>query len=194
MTVIGLAWYLRLAMALTTIRAVSYDAMRAWLSGEDPLGRCAAAASSHDRVWIISITGSPECPHNAFEGWGEGGPAPLVTDGDDRIALVFDDVEPRPDSATREGFVCFDPAMAARVVEFVLRAHGDSDARRDALLINCHAGVSRSGAVADFARVVADVSYDSFRRENPQAVPNAWVRRLLLDAWNTRLGTDTPVR
>lgn len=179
-------------MALTTIRAVSYDAMRAWLAGEDPLGRCAAAAASHDHVWIISITGSPRCPHNVFEGWGDEGPAPLITDGDDRIALVFDDIEPRPEEATREGYVCFDPAMAGRVVDFVLRAHGDSEARSDALLINCHAGVSRSGAVADFARVVAGVSYDRFRRENPQAVPNAWVRRLLLEAWHARAGASVP--
>lgn len=181
-------------MALTTIRAVSYDAMRAWLSGEDPHGRCAAVAAAHDRVWILSITGSPACPLNAFEGWGEGGPAPLVTDGDDRIALVFDDVEPRPDGATREGFVYFDLAMARRVVEFVLRAHGDSVTRSDALLVNCHAGVSRSGAVADFARVVAGVSYDDFRRENPQVVPNVWVRRLLLDAWEARAEVDASVR
>ena len=74
-------------------------------------------------------------------------------------------------------------AMAARVVDFITRAHGADSTRRDALLVNCHAGISRSGAIADFARVVAGVPYDDFRRENPQVVPNTWVRRLLLARW-----------
>ncbi len=73
--------------------------------------------------------------------------------------------------------------MTRRVCDFVLRAHRDAPERRDLLLVNCHAGVSRSGAIADFARSVTGVDYDSFRRLNPQVVPNAFVRSTLMAAW-----------
>lgn len=176
-------------MAIVTVRAVPYTVMAGYLRGESPLNPCAVAASSHARVWIISVTNAPQCPLNVFEGWSDG-PVPLVTDAEDRLALAFDDIEPRK-SATGgelrpEGFTFFDDAMARRVCDFVARAHGDHPTRRDLLLVNCHAGVSRSGAIADFARTVAGVDYDAFKRANPQIVPNAFVRRALFEAWASR--------
>jgi hypothetical protein len=168
-------------VAIITVRAVSYGVMADYLAG-NPLNPCALAASAHERVWIIGITNAPACPLNAFEGWDDG-PVPLVTDGDDRLALSFDDIEARDDRPRDARFVYFDEAMAARVCGFVRLAHDDHPTRPDLLLVHCHAGVSRSGAVADFARAVTGTDYDAFRRANPQVVPNAFVRRLLLAAW-----------
>ncbi|MFO0629290.1 MAG: hypothetical protein U0325_27185 [Polyangiales bacterium] len=172
-------------MSIVTIAAMSYAEMQAFLANE-PGSRAAPLAARHARTWIISITSSPRCPVNAFEGWPDAGPAPLVATADDRLALVFDDVEPPAAGEPHARYVYFDDAMAARVVDFVQRAHGDDPARDDLLLVNCHAGVSRSGAVAEAARVITGVPWETFRRQNAQIVPNAWVRARLLAAWTSQ--------
>lgn len=178
-------------MTITTVRAVSYEAMAQYLAGDAPLGVCASLADSHDDVFIISVTNSPQCPLNVFEGWSDG-PVPLVEDGDDRLALAFDDIEPRVDRASGDPlardprFVYFDDDMARRVCAFIARAHRRDPDRRALLLVNCHAGVSRSGAIADFARAVVGVDYSDFRRLNPQIVPNTHVRQRLLAAWEAQ--------
>jgi hypothetical protein len=169
-------------VAIVSVRAVSYEVMADYLAG-NPLNPCALAGAAHDRVWIIGVTNSDASPLNAFEGWAGGGPVALVADGERRLALSFDDIEARDDRPRDPRFVYFDEAMAARVCDFIRRAHGDDATRRDLLLVHCHAGVSRSGAIADFARAVTAVDYDTFRRANPQVVPNVTVRRLLLTAW-----------
>jgi predicted protein tyrosine phosphatase len=185
-------------MSLTTVHAVSYDAMAEFLAGANPLGACATLAARHDRVWVVSVTNSARCPLNCFEGWDDG-PVPLVQDGEDRVALAFDDIEPKVDAASgielgRDGrYVYFDEAMARRVCAFVDRAHRDDAASDDLLLVNCHAGVSRSGAIADFARTVVGMDYGEFRRLNPQVVPNVFVRRLLFEAW-MEMGLPAPTR
>ncbi len=179
-------------MSLATVCALPYVVLASYLRGDDPTHRCARIAAAHGRVWIVSIVNAPDCPSNAFEGWDDGAPAPLVADRDDRLALVFDDVEPDPGEAPSPRVRPFSPAMAERAVAFLERAHRDDPARRDALFVQCHAGVSRSGAVADFARTLAGIPYDDFRRENPQIVPNAWVRRLLFEAWQRRLDEAAP--
>src|SRR5690349_5072366 len=148
------------SMAIVTVRAVSYATMQEYLRGGNEAHPCAVLARAHAKVWIVSVT-SPE--H-----------APLVKDGDDRIALVFDDIEPHVDRVTGvelgrdPGFVYFDQTMAERICEFVRKAHEAEPARRDLLLVNCHAGISRSGAIADFTRTVAEIDYEDFRRLNPQ--------------------------
>lgn len=186
-------------MTITTVRAVPYRDMAEYLAGSSPARPCAALAASHDRVWIISVTSSPRCPTNVFEGWDDNGPAALVEDGDDRIALAFDDVEPQTERSTgvelgrNARYVYFDDAMAQRVCRFIHRAHGHAPSRRDLLLVNCHAGVSRSGAIGDFARTVTGVDYSDFKRLNPQIVPNPHVRRMLFEAW-TALGFPLPGR
>ena len=174
-------------MSVVTIAAMSYAEMQAFLAKE-PTSRGALLASRHARTWVISITSSPRCPVNAFEGWPDEGPPPLVTTSEDRLALVFDDVEPPAAGEPHARYVYFDDAMAGRVVDFVRRAHTDDPARPDLLLVNCHAGVSRSGAVAEAARVITGVAWESFRRQNAQVVPNAWVRARVLAAWASRDG------
>jgi intein/homing endonuclease/predicted protein tyrosine phosphatase len=47
---------------------------------------------------------------------------------------------------------------------------------------NCDAGISRSGAVAEFAAEVFGIPFDVFFRQNPQIMPNSFVRRLLRES------------
>jgi predicted protein tyrosine phosphatase len=137
---------------------------------------CAALARDHEKVWIVSVTSHE---HEA-----------LVRDGDDRLALVFDDIEPHTDRSTGielgrdPQYTYFDQAMAEKTCAFIRRAHEDHPTRRDLLLVNCHAGVSRSGAIADFTRAVVEIDHEDFRRLNPQILPNSLVRRLLFRAWD----------
>lgn len=163
-------------MSIQAVRAVPYAAMKDYLSG-DPTSLIAAQAAFFDRVWIISITNaSAQSP-------------PLVKDGPDCIALQFDDVEDKYDvhsglTKPRDPqFVYFDEAMARKICEFVKRAHESNEESNDLLVVNCHMGVSRSGAVADFVRSACHLDYDMFRRLNPQVNPNTLVKNLLHHTW-----------
>lgn len=51
------------------------------------------------------------------------------------------------------------------------------------LLVNCAAGISRSGAVVSVCRDVFNLDLDEFKRMNPQISPNPHVRRLLMWWW-----------
>jgi hypothetical protein len=76
-------------MPINTTIAVPYSVMKDYLRG-NPTNRISALAQRHDRVWIISIT-SPYSPTSINDC------PPLVEDGEDRIALQFDDLDLNPD-------------------------------------------------------------------------------------------------
>src|SRR5690349_5202722 len=113
---------MRVAMAIVTVRAVSYAAMAEYLAGAPETHPCTALARAHEKVWIVSVT-SPGHP-------------PLVEDGPERIALVFDDVEPHVDRATGvelgrdPAYTYFDHGMAVRICELVRRAQEAAPERR----------------------------------------------------------------
>jgi hypothetical protein len=52
----------------------------------------------------------------------------------------------------------------------------------DVLVAQCDAGISRSGAVAEFAAEFFGIPFDVFFRQNPQIIPNSFVRRLLRES------------
>ena len=54
---------------------------------------------------------------------------------------------------------------------------------KEAVLIHCTAGVSRSGAIASFIQDFVSGSWQLFKQDNPQIQPNAHVYRLLHDEW-----------
>jgi len=58
---------------------------------------------------------------------------------------------------------------------------------KDAVLIHCTAGVSRSGAVASFINDYVSGSWEMFKRDNDSIQPNAHVYRLLYDEWHKDL-------
>lgn len=140
------------------------------------------------RVWVISIT-DPASP-------------PLFLEMSNVLPLQFHDVDadrydpqaitilpsgewlqdPEAPRTETPQIVPFTSEMAAAVVQFVMRAHNDPEDCSDVLVVNCMAGVSRSGAVADFARVACRVPFESFAKSNRHIVPNPYVRRLLFEA------------
>jgi predicted protein tyrosine phosphatase len=127
----------------------------------------------YDKVWIISIT-------NPFMSTSTDNLLPLVQDSEDRIALQFHDVEADYQDYDPEA-IPFDRLMAAKVVAFLQRANRQDS--NDLLVINCHMGISRSGAISFFARSVFGIDYSTWKRMNPQVIPNGLVLELLHHAW-----------
>jgi len=67
---------------------------------------------------------------------------------------------------------------AKRIVDHVLKFH-DHPAPW-AFLVNCMAGISRSGAVATFVQRLAGVPADHFLTQNKDLHPNGYVLKLLM--------------
>ena len=86
------------------------------------------------------------------------------------------------DGMTREGykFVLFDKEMAKKVVEFMERRKLETGDHT--LVLHCDAGISRSGAVAEFAAEFFGIPSEDFQKANPYLRPNPFVRRLLRES------------
>ena len=121
--------------------------------------------------FVISITDPTDDP--LFPG-----------DTDRRTCHQFYDIEPRTDGEMDE-LVLIYPAMlpvdAVRMVKLIRRAHASP--HDEVLYVNCEAGISRSGAVADFVQNVCRLPWEDFKRDNAHIFPNAHVKRLLREAW-----------
>ena len=105
--------------------------------------------------------------------------SPEFLDSENLLVLYFDDVEDGPAAMT--------PAQAKRIADFVC-----SGSPRP-IVVHCSAGISRSGAVGEvlnwyFNRFLADneADYRAFGLRHPDLVPNAHVRKLLLDELRSR--------
>lgn len=99
------------------------------------------------------------------------------------LSLMFDDVEESDEQEILERFhyIVFNECMAKQIHDFVDRIDKDKT-----LYINCHAGVSRSGAVGlilneYFNRFLDDNKddYKDFFENNRQIIPNATVSSIL---------------
>lgn len=157
-------------MTITSARAISYRAMEKWKQDPDnsPIGMW---APRFDNVFIIHIT-DPGAPL-------------LFRESDKIITLQFEDIDPVKFKNMTFGAKTnrlFNADDAKKIFDFLKKTNSDPDSN-DGLLVNCMAGISRSGAVVDFARVYFGLSYDEFVRLNPRIVPNAFVRKQLLDKW-----------
>lgn len=74
----------------------------------------------------------------------------------------------------------FSEQQAHAVVNFLKMIHSDI---RDCILIpHCAAGISRSGAVGQFATDLFNLDQGIFEKNNPHIMPNSWVMRLLRKA------------
>lgn len=71
------------------------------------------------------------------------------------------------------GTILFDNNHAAQVIETVMAMQADE--REMVLVAHCDAGVSRSGAVGEFATDFCKLSYPRFREKNPCVCPNSFV-------------------
>lgn len=166
-------------MSINATIAVPYAVMKDYLRG-NPTNRVASMAQNYDKVWIISIT-------NPWSSTSTDNVPPLFADSEDRIALQFHDIEGEPEDYDPET-VFFNKIMAEKIVRFLRKANeGDSN---DLLVINCHMGISRSGAVSFFARSVFGIDYSIWKHQNPQVIPNGLVLELLHHTWEK---TSIPV-
>lgn len=146
------------------------------------LSRLNSLAGFHDRVLIISVTNAAK-----FDSWKT--PILITEETPERIAFQFDDVEDRFDYDTgtlyerNEDDTYFSPEMAKKICEFIRRHQANEDTQ-DLLVVNCQAGISRSGAISNFVREISGMSYDYWRKLCPQANPNTLVSKLLQEEWS----------
>lgn len=110
---------------------------------------------------VISISDKEQGPAQLLEGWG-----PV-------LRLEFLDID-----AEQGDGVLFDKLMAKQILDFADEAFASGMS----LLVHCHAGLSRSGAVAVFLGGVhkLDVYADSIRMHSGYGLYNKHVYRTLL--------------
>ena len=125
----------------------------------------------YDRVWIVSVTDAAIAPI-------------FPTETGNIITLRFDDIDmDDPDGAKMLATGRYKPMSkqeAKKIVGFIRRAHGDPG--NSLLLVNCMAGISRSGAIVTHAKDVCGISDDKFHAMNPRIIPNDYMLRLLSKA------------
>lgn len=168
-------------MSIIETRAIPYFSMKDYLDG-NPLSKIASMAHRFDKIWIVSIT-------NAAKAEAYKTPVLITRDTDDRIALQFDDVEIKYDSYSGlekeldRTQTYFNEQMADKICRFIHRAHTSNPEGNDLLVVNCHMGISRSGAVSDFVRTTFGLDYGQWKWMNPAANPNKLVLDLLKWKW-----------
>ncbi len=94
------------------------------------------------------------------------------------ITLRFDDIEDVFNE--RPELILFSDAHAKKIIDFL--AGIKNLIKIDTLLINCGAGISRSGAVARFARKYFGLDKAQFHKDNPYIFPNKLILRKLFTA------------
>ncbi len=149
-------------MPIVAVKAISHKEMSDYLDDMPGITRSFVKGRN---VWIVSIV-NPDMDS-------------LVEGQDNVLSLKFWDTDPTTNGLTAlpDDPMFFNNTQADQVVAFLNTVH--TSPTDDVLLINCMAGVSRSGAVADFARTLFQLDYDGFKRVNPRIVPNVWVRQQL---------------
>lgn len=100
----------------------------------------------------------------------------ILPDGPRVLNLEFYDGTPEdPDT---EDLALFSEDQARKVVEF-LYPFAQSE-HEYSLVAQCHAGISRSGAIAVFAQRLTQMSWNDFVENNRSIDPNDYVLRLLM--------------
>ena len=91
------------------------------------------------------------------------------------LSLDFEDIEPA-DSYGEGKF--FDREQARQVIKFL-----ESLNSQDKLIVHCHAGISRSGAIGTFAAKLSGQSVEDLHKCHPRVYPNSWVLNLLEECY-----------
>lgn len=158
---------------IKSAKALSYEAMSELVHSQSRL----LAENS-----FICIA-QPELFGPRTEGWPE--------DSDRWLNIFFEDVRPEHISILPElerqferSIKVFDESMADRIIEFLIRCHARPTEEK--LIVNCSAGISRSGAIVSFAAEIFDIDKQQFRQENASIAPNGMVLYLLRERWNLR--------
>lgn len=94
------------------------------------------------------------------------------------LNLTFCDIAPGDiPEGERQRFPAMSPEDAASVVSAIRRWH--ELGLRGNLIVQCHAGISRSGAVGSFAVELLGLSTEQFLKEHPWVEPHPHVLNLL---------------
>lgn len=163
---------------IKTIKILSYAEMCKVRDRKDLI--LTSLQEQHDNVWIISITDPKSVP--VFN-----------LTANNLISLQFDDIDPTKNlydgmDVNKEELDqiitnvlyknAFANDQADKIIDFLIKINQEEQTD-DCLLVNCMAGVSRSGAIGSFARQLYALSYDSFKKMNPQICPNSYVEKML---------------
>jgi len=158
-------------MTIRMAVAMSYDDMRYYaLTGNNPIKNL--AIQPDEDIQIISITNVAD----------NKAPKLFPTIQQNVLQLSFDDTDVNnPDSVAWAKSVGWSnpitPEQAEAIWQFINRAHQSE--KPTLLLVNCMAGISRSGAVVEFVRVHFGLDKARFNQLNPQIYPNQYVHQLL---------------
>ena len=101
----------------------------------------------------------------------------------------WDITESDVEELTKQGqdYVLFNTGHSNQIIEMfntIKNSNEDST-----LIIHCHAGISRSGAVGIFATDFFDYDFWTFRRDNPNVSPNYMILRMLRNDAGLNLGS-----
>jgi len=120
-----------------------------------------------DNLWVISIYGSAEeSPFFKSEHYNV-------------LCLQVDDILD-PD-VENNNLILFNEEHAEKVCEFINNLKSREEFT---LVIHCHAGICRSGAIAEFARNILRLSLEDFNRENQHILPNCHISKVLREYYN----------
>jgi len=91
----------------------------------------------------------------------------------------WDITESEVESLEQQGqkYVLFNKTDARRIVGMLQEIKEQEE--DSVLIIHCHAGISRSGAVGVFATEFFGYDYREFMLDNPQVAPNSMILRIL---------------
>lgn len=171
-------------MTIKSVKAVPHYIMQSLLTGypNENLGLSILKENEkeYDKTWIISIT------NGVYPGMSPDSVIPKLIKEDTResIGLQFDDAEPPrdPREPISPAMCLFNTEHALKICELIYQAHY-MDHGKNLLLVNCAAGVSRSGAVSEFTRMVCNIPYQHWKRLNAQVIPNVYIKKILIETW-----------
>jgi predicted protein tyrosine phosphatase len=105
----------------------------------------------------------------------------FVSNKNNVLVLKFDDISEdievpivRPSGTIMLLLKAFNTEQAKQIIDFL-----GANRHKETLLIHCHAGVSRSGAVATFANDYYMQDYNAFKADNPYILPNPHILQVL---------------
>ena len=103
-------------------------------------------------------------------------------DTDRIITLRFHDLDPQwpvdPERDARPSYVFINEEDAKRIVNHVVKFHEHPEPWE--FLVNCMAGISRSGAVGTFVQRMAGIPAEQFVTQNTGLRPNPYVLKLIM--------------
>ncbi|HEY9778377.1 MAG TPA: hypothetical protein V6C81_31735 [Planktothrix sp.] len=106
----------------------------------------------------------------------------LNIEGENVLRLTFHDLDPQllgdGDKSCLRRYTVFSEALADHVVRFLIERN-QKTGKAQILVVQCQAGIARSGAVARFAVELFKLNQDEFKADNPNIEPNKHVLALL---------------